>query len=193
MRKIQRDRKYWGDLGGITLSGGEPMLQYGYINAVLHQCYDSYIHTCMETSGHAPWDHFEKVLPHLDWILFDLKHMDPKKHKLKTGISNQLIVENARKLASQKKVKIIFRMPIVPGFNDSISNIERTAAFLNSIGMKEINILPFHHLGSTKYEQLSLDYQASALKTPSPEDMRDIGAVFAKHSITSYIGSDTPF
>lgn len=119
--------------------------------------------------------------------------MDPKKHKLKTGISNQLILENARKLASQKRVKLIFRMPIIPGFNDSISNIERTAAFLNSIDMEEINILPFHHLGSSKYEQLSLGYQASALKIPSPEDMRGIGAVFANHSIASYIGSDTPF
>jgi pyruvate formate lyase activating enzyme len=193
MKRIQRDRQYWGTKGGVTLSGGEPMGQYEFSKTLLKRCCDSFIHTCLETSGHAPWEYFEGVLDYLDWILFDLKHMDTEKHQARTGVPNKLILDNARKLSRQAKAHLVFRMPIIPGYNDSSGNIKKTAEFLKSIDCKEINILPLHHLGSTKYDRLRWEYNDAFLETPSPEHMRDIGDLFSKYSITCYIGPDTPF
>jgi len=194
MGKIQKDRQYWGPKGGVTLSGGEPMFQPDFTRAVLQQCYDSYIHTAMETSGYAAWIHYKKVLDYLEWIFFDLKHMDQKMHKMGTGLSNKLILNNARKIASQKENKLVFRMPIIPGFNDSLENIIATAEFLNSIDMKEINILPLHHLGSSKYDLLSLKYYYKEhLITPTSVQMEKIRDIFGNYSIKCYIGSNTPF
>ena len=194
MEKIQKDRQYWGSKGGVTLSGGEPMFQPEFTRAVLKQCYDSYIHTAMETSGYAPWRHFEKVLDYLDWIFFDLKHMDSDMHLIATGHSNKLILNNARKIASKKEYKLVFRMPIVPGFNDSVENLIATAEFMNSIDMREINILPLHHLGSSKYDLLNFKYYYKEnLITPTPIQMKTIKAIFSDHSIECYIGSNTPY
>ncbi|TFH46979.1 MAG: glycyl-radical enzyme activating protein, partial [ANME-2 cluster archaeon] len=194
MEKIQKDRQYWGSKGGVTLSGGEPMFQPEFSRAVLKQCYDSYIHTAMETSGYAPWKHFEKVLDYLDWIFFDLKHMDPDMHMIAIGHSNKLILNNARKIASQKEYKLVFRMPIIPGFNDSVENLIATAEFMNSIDMTEINILPLHHLGSSKYDLLNFKYYYKEnLITPTPIQMKTIKAIFSDHSIECYIGSNTPY
>lgn len=193
MEKIQKDRQYWGPGGGVTLSGGEPMLQHEFAGAVLRQCYDSYIHTGMETSGHAPWKHYEQVLGYVEWIFFDLKHMDPEMHKLGTGVSNELILDNARKIASLGECRLIFRMPVIPGFNDSHENIVATAEFISSIGKREINILPMHHLGWSKYELLGMEYPYQDLRKSTPEELREIRAIFAQYSIDCYIGSDTPF
>ncbi len=115
-------------------------------------------------------------------------------HKMGTGLSNKLILNNARKIASQKECKLIFRMPIIPGFNDSLENIIATAEFLNSIDMKEINILPLHHLGSSKYDLLSLKYYYKEhLITPTSIQMEKIRDIFNNYSIECYIGSNTPF
>ena len=93
MKTIQRDRQYWGAGGGVTLSGGEPLLQFDFTKEVLKRCFDSYIHTAIETCGNVPWKHYEAVLGHLEWVFFDLKHMDPERHKQMTGVSNKLILE----------------------------------------------------------------------------------------------------
>jgi len=193
MRKLQRDRQYWGPGGGVTLSGGEPMAQYRFTRALLQRCHRSYIHTGMETCGHAPWKDFEGVLDYLDWIFFDLKHMDPDIHRSATGVSNRLILQNAEKIAERENPRVIFRMPIIPGINDSLQNIEATARFLERHYQKEINILPLHHLGSSKYRLLRLKYGAKDLAPPSPERMREIGDIFSRYSIACYIDNATPF
>ena len=127
MKKIQRDRLYWGSRGGVTVSGGEPMAQYPFVKAFLSRCFDSYIHTAMETSGYAPWEHYHALLDHLDWVFFDLKCMDDDRHIAGTGVSNRLILENAKKMAAHFEGRLIFRMPVIPGFNDSRENITATA------------------------------------------------------------------
>jgi pyruvate formate lyase activating enzyme len=194
MKKIQNDRNYWGASGGVTLSGGEPLFQYEFTRTILQQCYDSYIHTALETSGFAPWEHLEIILDYIEWIFYDLKHMDPRMHRIGTGQSNKLILDNARKIAAQKEYRLIFRMPIIPGFNDSLQNIIATAEFINNIGGTEINILPMHHLGSSKYDLLGLKYYyEDNLNTPSIEQMKEIRDLFTDYSIKCFIGSDTPF
>jgi len=192
MVKIQKDRQYWGAGGGVTLSGGEPMFQFEFTREVLKRCYESYIHTGMETSGYAPWNNYKVILPYLEWLFFDLKHMDPEQHRLGTGFSNKLILDNARKIALQYDHRLIFRMPLIPKFNDSIGNVMATAEFMNSIGRNEINILPIHHLGSSKYDLINLDYGCGDLKTMA-QQKKDIFKIFSDHGINCYIGSDTPF
>ncbi|MCK4717370.1 MAG: glycyl-radical enzyme activating protein [Thermoplasmata archaeon] len=193
MNKIQRDRAYWGTGGGITLSGGEPMFQHEFTGAVLRRCYESYIHTAMETSGYAPWKHYQEVLPDLDWLFFDLKHMDPDMHKGGTGVSNELILDNARKIASEGECRLIFRMVMIPGFNDSLENLTATAEFMHSIDKKEINILSLHHLGSSKYDMLGREYPFRDRKGASSERMEEARAFFVNRSIECWVGSNTPF
>lgn len=192
MKKIQRDRQYWGPGGGVTLSGGEPMLQYVFAGAVLKRCYNAYIHTAVETCGHAPLEHFEKVLPYLEWVFLDLKHMDPDTHRDWTGASNVRILENAKRIARAESCRLIFRMPLVPGFNDSDRNVAATAEFVRGVDKDEINILPLHHLGSSKYNLLGQAYECE-MKTPGMDRVAEIAAMFAERGIRCYAGSDTPF
>lgn len=194
MEKIQKDRHYWGLRGGVTLSGGEPMLQPEFTRAVLQHCYDSYIHTAMETSGYAQWKYYENVVDYLDWIFFDLKHMESKMHVDGTGFSNSLILRNARKIALLADCRLVFRMPVIPGFNNSLENLIATAEFIHGVDKNEINILPLHHLGSSKYDLLGLKYYyKDRLIVPDSVQLDEIRDVFADYSIECYIGSDTPF
>ncbi len=191
MKIIQRDRKFWGAEGGITLSGGEAFQQFDFSFELLKQAYDSYIHTAIETCGCVPWDHYEKALPYLNWIYFDLKHMDAKSHKEATGVHNKLILENAKKLVAHFKGRLMFRTPIIPGFNDNQSHIESMIQFLQEIKIKEINILPLHNLGLEKYKHMGL--KKEALASPKPIELQRIADRFAKEKIECYIGSETPF
>jgi len=191
--RITRDRPYWGDRGGITLSGGEPFLQPGFASAFLHRCYDAYIHAAAETCGHIPWANLAAAIPFLDWIFFDLKHMDPEIHRKLTGASNEQILQNARLLADSFSGRLIFRMPVIPGVNTAGENLEATASFILSTGRNEINILPLHHLGREKYPRVGKTYYTRSFDTPSNKTMEEISRAFNSFGITCYTGSDTPF
>jgi pyruvate formate lyase activating enzyme len=151
------------------------------------------IHTAIETCGCIPFTHYEKVLPYLDWIFFDLKHMDDALHREKTGKSNRLILKNALKLATQFTGRLIFRMPVIKGFNDNKVHILQLATFIRKTGKNEINILPLHHLGREKYAMLGKEYRASQMEIPTQEEMENIQAWFTAEGIRCYIGSNTPF
>ncbi|MEI6293244.1 MAG: glycyl-radical enzyme activating protein [Methanomicrobiales archaeon] len=193
MKKIHRDRHYWGSGGGVTVSGGEPMEQYPFVKKFLSRCFDSYIHTAMETSGHAPWEHFHALLGYLDWVFFDLKCMNDDRHRAGTGISNRLILENAKKMATSWEGRLIFRVPVIPGFNDSRENILATAEFIAETGKNEVNLLPLHHLGMSKYGLLGRAYPCGEVKPPDSTDLRQIEGLFGEYSVECYCGSDTPF
>lgn len=193
MRRIRRDRRYWGSGGGVTLTGGEPMLQPEFITELLKQCHERYIHTAIETCGYAPWEDFERVLPYVEWVFFDLKHMDSDKHKESTGKSNTLILENARQIASAGEYKLVFRVPLIPGFNDSEENIKATAEFIAETGRDEVNILPIHYLGISKYSALGLDCRYALREMIPREKLMDIKRIFNEYSIKCYVGSSTPF
>lgn len=191
--KIIRDRQYWGANGGITLTGGEPFAQPTFAHAFLKRCYDAYIHTAVETCGNIPWENMEQSLPFLDWIFFDLKHMDPCKHEEATGSSNQLILRSALKLAQEFKGRLIFRMPVIPGFNDDSDHIAQMADFIQSTGRKEINILPVHHFGREKHAMVSQSYYTSDYQSPVKGTMEAIRNKFEQSGIHCYISNDTPF
>lgn len=193
IKRIQRDRNYWGSSGGLTLSGGEPLLQQPFAGRILKSCHDSYIHTAVETCGHVPWECFTECLEHIDWIFYDLKHMDSGIHKEATGVFNELILENARKIAALGNRRVIFRVALIPGYNDTVENITATARFIRSIGKDEINILPFHRLGSSKYQSLGRRDKFMFAKPCPPEQTKKFEEIFKAHGIKCYSGNSTPF
>jgi len=193
IKRIQRDRNYWGSAGGITLSGGEPLLQHSFVRELLKICHDSYIHTAIETCGNVPWEYFKEILNYVDWIFYDIKHMDSEIHKKAIGMSNELILKNAHKIALLKNHRIIFRMTIVPGYNDTFENITATANFIKEIGKDEVNILSFHQLGSSKYRFLGRRYECIHLKPCNKEKLMELKEIFAAHNIKCYVGNHTPF
>lgn len=194
MAVIERDMNFWGDGGGVTFTGGEPLGQKDFLIAVLKRCKESFIHTAIETSGYASTDTFMEVINLLDFAFVDLKHMDPEKHLERTGVSNELILRNIRTVAeSDWDGTLVIRIPIIQGFNDKDENIEATAEFLNDCGLDIVNILPFHRLGDSKYKQLGMKYKYSECEGTPEEVMKHIQEIFLRHEIACFIGSDTPF
>lgn len=161
--------------GGVTLSGGEAMFQPEFAEALLKRCQQLMIHTCLDTCGYAKWEDFEKILPHVDLVLYDIKHMDSGKYKESTGVGNELILENARKIVDCGK-KLIVRVPLVPGYNDTEDNIKALGMFAKQLGVSEIDLLPFHELGKGKYASIGKKYKMSKAKPFSKEMVDEIRA-----------------
>jgi len=194
MRILSRDQGFWGSQGGVTFSGGEPLCQPEFLLAVLQRCRACYMHTAVETSAHAETDLLLEVLQWTDWLFADLKHMDSAVHRAEIGVGNELILRNIAALAASGwDGRLIIRVPVVPGFNDTVENLQATAAFVAELGLKEVNLLPFHRLGSSKYEQLGLDYKYAHVTSPSQEAMRSHQHLFAATGLRCYVGSETPF
>ncbi|MCX6252668.1 MAG: glycyl-radical enzyme activating protein [Bacteroidetes bacterium] len=191
--KIQRDRQYWGSNGGITLTGGEPFLQPDFAANILKKCYQSYIHTAVETCGNIPWENIAPSLSYIDWIFYDLKHPDTDRHFSMTSTGNKLIFENAIRLSKNFKGRMIFRMPVIPGFNDDAQTIASLSEFIHTTGRDEINILPVHHLGREKYNLAGRNYYTDNFNIPGKEEMNNIRNLLEDKGIHCYIGSDTPF
>jgi len=190
---IQRDRQFWGSAGGITLTGGEPLLQIDFVKEILSKCHHAYIHTAIETCGNIPWKNFQAVIPYIDWIFFDLKHLNSQEHKKATNAGNSLILENAKLLSKEFDGRLVFRLPLIPDFNDSKEDIDSIISFIKKTGRNEINILPLHHLGREKYQMLNNNYLGSNFPIPTNEKLRDIEKAFKAYGIDCYIGSETPF
>ncbi|MBE0647999.1 MAG: glycyl-radical enzyme activating protein [Bacteroidales bacterium] len=192
-RLIERDRQYWGSRGGITLTGGEPFFQPEFAAAILKRCHDAYVHTAAETCGDIPVSWLQPSLPYLDWLFFDLKQMDPARHKEWTGHTNQQILANARWLASRFESRMVYRMTVVPGYNDYPEHTRQLASFLLSTGRKEINLLPLHHLGREKYALTGHSYYTEVLTTPAMDSLQGMKEILEAEGISCYLGSETPF
>lgn len=172
VREIVKDEIFFFHSGGgVTISGGEPLSQSDFVAEVLRECRELGIHTAMETSLHAPYESLEKVLPWLNVLYVDLKHMDQELHKQWVGQDNTLILDNLRKLdQANDSLEIIVRLPLVPGVNDSSTNLSAVAQFCRSLQkIKEIELLPYHRLGLETYRNLEMDYLLKELVPPSQE------------------------
>jgi len=193
MKIINRDRHFWGQDGGMTLSGGEPLLQIAFVEELLQQCYESYIHTAIETCGNVPWKNFEKVLPFLDWIFFDLKNPDNLIHQQSTGSGNEQILHNLARLSKEFKGRLIIRIPVIPGYNNTDRILKNYITFFKDNNISEVNLLPLHHLGREKYPLVGRSYPMDLNSTPSIIQMEQMASAFKDSGITSYNGSYTPF
>jgi len=195
MHTLQRDRQFWGARGGVTFSGGEPLMQYRFISEMLKRCKQSYIHTCVETTSCLPTAYYMDVMQYVDWVFTDLKHMNNEKHRALTGVKNDLILKNIEALAKKPGWNgfIVPRIPVIPGQNDSDENIGATADYVKAIGLEVINILPFHRLGESKYRQLGRPYRFADQNPPSEEKMKHIRKIIESRGLVCFIGYETPF
>jgi pyruvate formate lyase activating enzyme len=168
-REVQRDVLFYDTNGGVTLSGGEPLQQSSFVLRLFAHCRHAGISTAIETSGFVAAEVLDEVLKVTDFVLFDLKHMDPDEHIKFTGKPCGLILENARK-ASESKAQVQFRMPVIPGMNSGRDNINATAHFLRQLQKDDasIELMPYHRLGIGKYEALDKVYHLHALSSPDP-------------------------
>lgn len=175
VEEIEKDRIFFEESeGGITFSGGEPLMQPDFLEILLEKLKERKIHTTVDTSGYASFDILERISKNTDLFLYDIKIMDDRKHKEYTGVSNQIILENLKRL-SESGEQITARIPIVPGINDDEDNIRGIAEYLLSLrSIKHINLLPLHRGGSEKYKRLGKKSMHQALKPPSKERIERI-------------------
>jgi pyruvate formate lyase activating enzyme len=189
MEVVLRDRPFYRQSGGgVTVSGGEPTVQWQFVRALLAACHAGGIHTAMETCGYAPWPHLAAIAEHLDLALYDLKHMDTTEHRRLTGAGNQLVLANLRHLA-EKGVAIVVRVPVVPGCNDSPENIASTAAFVAALPNRvAMELLPYHAYGSGKYARCGREYELGDLAPPGRARMEELAALVRAHGLDCTLG-----
>ncbi len=195
MKVLKRDFPNWGSNGGVTFSGGEPLLHHEFLDQVLKRCRKEQMHTAIETSGYTSWDNFIKIFRNLNFAFVDVKNMDDEKHKWGTGVSNKLILDNISKLTRSPEWhgRLVLRQPTIHDYNDSIENAKRLIEFMNQNGLYEINLLRFHRMGETKWEQLGKKYEYSDHGDMPEERMLELQSLYLDNDIACYIGEDTPF
>jgi len=171
IKEIEKDVLFYDESeGGVTFSGGEPLMQPSFLNALLEKCREKNIHTAVDTCGYAPYETINKISDNVDLFLYDIKMMDDKKHRKHTGLSNKLILENFKKLTKNGR-NLLVRFAIIPGVNDNEDNITKTANFMLSCGIKQINLLPYHRAGIEKYKSLGRTYRLEKTQPPSDQDL----------------------
>lgn len=176
METLEKDRPYYRRTGGgLTLSGGESLCQPEFAAALLQAAKEAGISTALESTGCADYQIIENVLPWLDQFLMDIKHINPEKHQEFTGKSNQLILENAKKIARSLQAELSIRIPVIPGFNDTNEEIRAIAEFSKSLdNVRRIHLLPYHRLGQDKYEGLGRPYLMGNVRPPDGEKMQQL-------------------
>jgi pyruvate formate lyase activating enzyme len=170
---VLRDRPFYETSGGgVTLSGGEPLLQLDFACEILARCRAEKVHTAIETAANVPWARIARILPVTDLVMMDVKVMDEARHREVTGVSNRRILANARRLGQQDK-PLIVRTPVIPGVNDDAASIAAIAEFVAELpNLDYYELLRFHGMAKNKYDSLEMDYRAAALEAP-PEAKMD--------------------
>lgn len=176
LETVERDRAYYRRSGGgMTLSGGECLCQPDFCEALLRGAKERGLTTAIESMACAEWSVIERILPYLDTYLMDIKHMDAAKHERFTGRRNELMLDNAMKVAKSGLCELVIRVPVVPTFNCTVPEIEAIARYAASLpGVKKMHLLPYHRLGQDKYDGLGRPYELKELTPPSGETMREL-------------------
>ncbi|MEJ2718479.1 MAG: glycyl-radical enzyme activating protein [Deltaproteobacteria bacterium] len=186
--EVRKDEAFYRNSGGgVTVSGGEPLSQGEFVAHLLELCKQEGFHTALDTTAYAPWPVMSKVLRHVDLVLFDLKHVDTAEHLRRTGVPNELILENLAKAAA--RTTIWLRIPLIPGFNDSEEQIERVASLGKACGAAKISLLPYHEGGKTKSEQIGRPYRWSGGAAPMEEHVRKLAEIIEGFGIAASVGS----
>lgn len=161
---VLKDQLFYDESGGgVTFSGGEPLHQPDFLLALLEACGSHEIHRCVDTSGQAPWEIFSKITPHVDLFLYDLKHMDGEAHRRATAVDNARILDNLKRL-DRLGAAIIVRIPLIPGFNDDVTTVERTGDFIAGLAsVAALHLLPYHSFQEHKYTKLGREYSGRTI------------------------------
>ena len=190
-KEIAADALFYQESGGgVTLSGGEPLAQPEFAAGILKKCRDAGFHTALDTCGYASWATAREVLRHVNLVLFDFKHMNPEMHKKYTGVSNELILQNAEKMHHEMSIPMWARITLVPGFNDSAENIEATAGFIaNRLSTAiPVHLLPYHRFGEAKWERLDRKNETASIEIPDEQQLVEFRRIFESFGLTVVMG-----
>ncbi len=182
LAEVIKDQIFYEESGGgVTFSGGEPLMQYEFLMSLLLLCRDRGLHTAVDTSGHAPPDQFRRVAENADLLLYDLKTADAGKHRTFTGRDNRLIIENLKALDGAGP-RVIIRIPLIPGFNCTVKDMEglRKLIAATEARVERIDLLPWHRLGNEKYRKLGMVPPAKAEKETDKEQAGRLREVFTR-------------
>lgn len=189
--KVSRYKPFFdcSDEGGVTLSGGEPTFQPEFARRLLKSFKETGIHTALETCGHCSYENLQKIAEVSDLIIYDLKHMDAEKHRDGTGKSNQVILENLKRLCAEVGTDIVIHVPLICGFNDDDENIRKTAEFVSPLKrIKRVDLLPFNELASAKYRILDLMWEYEKVRQQSQERLAVVKEIVKSYGLETTIG-----
>ena len=183
MNEVMKDVDFYEESGGgVTLSGGEVLTQAVFAIELLKALKERGIHTTCETTGYAKSEIFNEFVNHVDLLFFDVKHHDPEKHLEGTGVSNELPLENLASVAKTHP-NLLVRIPIIPNYNDTLEDAESFARLLKKLGVRKVELLPFHQFGEKKYEYLGKEYELLNLPQLHTEDLMAHQKVIEQHGI----------
>ena len=187
VERLIREKPFYKAGGGVTISGGECLYQPEFVLEVLKRLKEADINTAIDTTGYVRWEIIESILPYTDLFLYDLKHMDSAKHKAAVGVPNELILDNALKIA-ERGGKMQVRIPVIPQFNHDEENIRKTAEFCARIrdSITVIQLLPYHNMGVMKYLRIS-DKPVLEAVPPSDEYMEKLKKIFDEYDLPAQI------
>jgi len=190
--EIVKDRPFYDSSGGgVTLTGGEPTMQAVFLEELCRRLRDEYISIALDTCGLFDMEKFRSVAPHVEYVLFDIKAVDPSLHQVYTGVGNAKIMSNLRELDHMGK-KIILRMIIIPGINDSREELEKKLAMSENLrNVVRVDILPYHTLGQGKYPALGMEYSMPESEDAKPDFLQDIRSRFEDRGIPCTVGGIT--
>jgi pyruvate formate lyase activating enzyme len=173
--------------GGVTISGGEPLFDTEFALNLLKAFKAEGINTGVDSCGQIPWRGLEPTLPYVDFFLWDIKHMDPEQHKKLTGVSNEVILSNAKAVAA-RGIPLYIRIPLIPGYNDSEENIRATCEFsLGLASVVQVDIMPLHHLGKARYDSLDRAYPIAGLALYTDEKVQEIKSLVESYGLKCVI------
>jgi pyruvate formate lyase activating enzyme len=188
LREIEKDLIFWDESGGgVTFSGGESLAQPRFLELLLDACREKRIHTVVETCGLATRDVVLGLSEKASLILFDLKTLDPLKHKKYTGVPNDAILANLEALAERNK-PLVVRYPIIPGINDDSENVRQMIALLSRLHLMQVHLLPYHESGTEKYKRLNLGLRLEDVKVPPASLVAQIAAEFERAGFKVKVG-----
>ena len=188
LEEIMKDETFYRNSGGgVTLSGGEALAQHEFTCRLLRACKEEGLHTALDTTGFAPWERVQKALECADLVLFDVKHLDTGEHKRTTGVGNELIMENLKRVSRKRPVWI--RMPLIAGFNDSPEYASNISSLALGMGAEKISLLPYHEGGKSKSEQMGRTYAFEGAEAPDDEHVEALRALIEGRGVKVTVGS----
>ncbi len=174
---------YQNSNGGVTFSGGEMLSHHEFVLDLIKRCQALNIHTAAESSGFAPYKNLFAVASNLNMLFFDIKHIDPIEHKKITGQDNILILDNLQRLVKEVNTPIHIRLPLIPGYNDDAEHLAQYGTFISSlVGIVDLEVLPYHRLGSTKYTMLGKKYALENIKPQTSEELKTKVEILREHA-----------
>ena len=189
MREIKKEVIFFDESGGgVTFSGGEPLMQPQFLKAVLEQCREQEIHTALDTTGYASAETFQSIIDHVQLFLYDLKLIDDRAHRQYTGVSNKFPLDNLQRLAERGK-NIWIRFPVIPTVTDTEENIKDVLHIVTHLkGIQQVNLLPYHRIADGKYQKLHQENRMGEIEPPSDERMEALQYQFEQHGLKVKIG-----